>query len=76
MKTTLYLPDDLKGALDDFNGALNNDINYGEAWINRGIVEEQMGDRKDALAACQRGLSIVPSSQLGQDCVRRLAGRG
>ena len=37
-------------------------------------VEEQLGDRKDALASCQRGAAIVPQNQLGQDCVRRLTG--
>jgi tetratricopeptide (TPR) repeat protein len=44
---------DNTGALEDLNMAISLQSNYAEAYYNRGLVKEKMGEKKEAIADYQ-----------------------
>jgi tetratricopeptide (TPR) repeat protein len=52
---------DNTGALEDLNMAIALQSNYAEAYYNRGLVKEKMGEKKEAIADDQLAISYQPN---------------
>jgi Flp pilus assembly protein TadD len=63
-------------AIEDFNAALNVDNKNGEAWAQRGVAFERMGNPKDANESYQKALIVDPNNQTARSGSSRTGGGG
>ncbi len=50
--------EDIEGALEDFNKAIEKDPKYAEAYLNRGFVYGNTGELQDALADFDKAITL------------------
>ena len=52
---------DFKGAIQDYNKAIELDPNFVEAYYNRGVVKHELGDSKSAIQDFNKAIKLKPN---------------
>jgi tetratricopeptide (TPR) repeat protein len=68
----LSMKEDYKAAIKQFTNAINANNNYAEAFYNRGLSYELLGDKEAARKDYQSALTIIPTYKLAKDKLKQL----
>ena len=55
---------DLKGALKDYNAAIAQTPNDADTYVNRGIVQDELGQHEAAIADYTKAITLKPDLHL------------